>query len=83
MGSTDPSKPNLEDDGRDQFGSLFGTAFGCKDSEQPSKPKDIEIELECTLDEFYNGSAKIVKYTQQVLSPDGKTTSSNQVTKTV
>lgn len=83
MGSTDPSKPTLEDDGRDQFGSLFGTAFGGKDAPQPQKAPDTEIVVECSLEEFYNGSNKILKYTQELISHDGKTTHRKDVTKTL
>ena len=35
--------------------------------------KDIIVELNCTIYEFYNGSLKTFNYTKDVLQPDGRT----------
>lgn len=38
-----------------------------------SKPQDIEIQLPCSIFEFYNGSLKTVEYKRKQLQRDGKT----------
>lgn len=41
---------------------MFGDAFGGQNQPKTVAPKDIEVVLECTLDEFYNGCMKQVEY---------------------
>lgn len=60
-------------DGTDVYGSLLGDAFGAKNMAKPSKAKDITVTLKCSLAEFYNGSAKSVKYNKERVQPDGRT----------
>ena len=37
------------------------------------KPKDIDITVSATLDEFFNGSKKKIRYMRQVVGLDGRT----------
>jgi DnaJ-class molecular chaperone len=51
-----------EHDGSDQYGSMFGDAFGGQNYPKPVAPKDIELTLNCTLYELYNGCLKKIAY---------------------
>jgi DnaJ-class molecular chaperone len=64
----------LEDDGRDQFGSMFADAYGGKGVPAQSAPQDVLVILDCTLFEFYNGCVKHVEFDREVAQHDGKTT---------
>jgi DnaJ-class molecular chaperone len=74
FGTTNPFAEKPEDDGRDQYGSLLGDAYGGKSQPMLPSPADIHVTLECTLYELYNGCLKKVTYHRQVLLHDGKTT---------
>ena len=74
FGTTNPFAEKLEDDGRDQYGSLLGDAYGGKSQPLLPAPEDITVTLECTLHELYNGCLKRVIYDRNVLMHDGKTT---------
>ncbi|CDW91696.1 UNKNOWN [Stylonychia lemnae] len=74
FGTSNPFSDVLEDDGRDQYGSMFGDAFGGQNQPSFPAPSDIVITLECTLYEFYNGCLKKVDFDREVLSHDGRTT---------
>jgi DnaJ homolog subfamily B member 13 len=63
-----------EEDGRDHYGSLLGDAFGGKNQPLLPAPADIEVTLECTLPELYNGCIKQASYSRNLLLHDGKTT---------
>jgi len=39
----------------------------------PPKPADIDVTVEATLEEFFNGSKKRVDYRRQVVGLDGRT----------
>jgi DnaJ-class molecular chaperone len=54
-------------------GSMFGDAFGGQNEPKPQPPKDIEVQLECSLYEFYNGCLKRVEIERQLLSHDNRT----------
>lgn len=73
FGTTNPFAEKPEDDGRDQYGSLLGDAFGGKNQQVLPAPADIVVVLECTLHELYNGCLKKVQYNRSVLMHDGKT----------
>jgi DnaJ-class molecular chaperone len=73
FGTMNPFAERLEDDGKDQFGSMFATSFGATNDIHLPPPKDIVITLECTLIEFYNGCMKKVTYERKKLLHDGKT----------
>ena len=74
FGSMNPFSETLEDDGRDQYGSMFGDAFGGKNEQFLTAPAEITITLDCTLHELYNGCLKKVQYSRSILLHDGKTT---------
>lgn len=73
FGTTNPFAEKLEDDGRDQYGSLLGDAYGGKSQPILPAPEDIHVTLDCTLYELYNGCLKKVTYQRLVLLHDGKT----------
>jgi DnaJ-class molecular chaperone len=54
-------------------GSVFGTAFGGLNEPPAVQLSDINITLDVTLKEFYNGSRKTVTYERQVVGLDGRT----------
>ena len=60
--STDPLGTEFEVDGSDMYGSLLGDAHGAKHKLRPEPPKDVEINLKCSLSELYNGSMKNLSY---------------------
>ena len=43
---------------------MMGEAFGMLSQGQQPNMKDKEVEVECTLNELYNGCAKKVKYSR-------------------
>lgn len=73
FGTMNPFAEKLEDDGKDQFGSMFASSFGALNDNHLPAPKDIVLTLECTLQEFYNGCMKKVVYERKKLLHDGKT----------
>ena len=58
----------------DEYGTMFSSAFGG----QYAKPKpplaNVEVNMECTLEEMYNGCVKKLMYNRRVLNSDGRTT---------
>jgi len=42
------------------------------DPADPNAPKDIVVKLDCTVNEFYNGSLKTFKFFRQKLMADGR-----------
>ena len=62
FGTYDPLHDEFELDGSDVYGSFLGDGFGGLNQPKPSAPKDIEIDVKCTISEFYNGSMKTVNY---------------------
>jgi DnaJ family protein B protein 13 len=73
FGTTNPFADRLEDDGKDQFGSMFGDSFGALNSVIHPAPKDIKLTITCTLTEFYNGCLKKISYNRLGLMHDGRT----------
>jgi DnaJ-class molecular chaperone len=57
-------------------GSMFSSAFGGLYAKEESQPENLVVELECTLEELYNGCIKKLSYERRVLNSDGRTTSS-------
>lgn len=53
-------------------GSYFGSAFGGMNEAAPEPLEDIHVTLECTLEEFFNGSKKTATYERQVVGLDGR-----------
>lgn len=64
FGNKDPLATDFEVDGSDMYGSLLGDAHGAKHKMRPCPPKDVEVNLQCSLFELYNGSLKMVNYTR-------------------
>jgi DnaJ-class molecular chaperone len=60
-------------DGSDARQSIFSDSFGGLNQKGASKPEDIVVIVDCTLDEFYNGSIKQVEYERGEVQHDAKT----------
>lgn len=63
-------------DGADAQQSIFAYSFGGLLAPKAAAPSNIEITLDCTLDEFYNGSVKQFDYDRNVVQHDAKTVKS-------
>ena len=66
----------LEDranDGSDVQQSIFADSFGGLNQSKQDKPADITITVDCTLEEFYNGSIKQINYEREIVQHDAKT----------
>ena len=73
---TNPWLEQRADTGSDTFGSMFGDGFGGLSCPAKPKPEDIEVTLDCTFAEFYNGCFKTCRYERNIVQADGKTTAS-------
>ena len=69
----DPWKDQNDFDGTDNRGSMFADGFKGLNQEVPSAPKDVEVTVECSLAEFYNGSLKSVNYQFDEVQHDART----------
>ena len=58
--------------------AAFETSFGEKKKEKDILPP-IDIDLECTLEELYNGCVKTLKYKKKAISYDLRTTEDKEV----
>ncbi len=54
-------------------GSYFGTAYRGLNQPKPEPSKDIDVTVNVTLEELYNGSRKTINYEKHVLGLDGRT----------
>lgn len=54
-------------------GSLFGSAFGGMNQPLPEVLENINVDVDCTLVEFFCGARKQVEYERQVIGLDGST----------
>ena len=59
-------------------GSYFGTAYRGLAQPLPEPAEDINVVVDVTLEELYNGSRKTVSYKKQVLGLDGRTLKTQQ-----
>lgn len=59
----------------DAFGSIFASAYGGSNKQEEKPLPDIEMELECTLEEMYNGTIKEIEYEANRFNTDKRTTS--------
>jgi len=48
-----------------------------------SPPPTLEVTVECTLNELYNGCSKKVTYKRNILNKDGRTTREVQETREI
>jgi hypothetical protein len=53
---------------------MFSSSFGGQYSKEKEPLKNVEVDLECSLEELYNGCVKRLKYERRVLNSDGRTT---------
>ena len=58
----------------EEIPSVFGSAFGGQNKKQEEKLRPIIINLECTLEELYNGCVKKIKYRKNKINHDLRTT---------
>ena len=72
FGKTTPMDDIFEPDGSDIYGSLLGDGFGGKSRVKYNPPTDINLNLKCTLEEFYNGSLKKLTYQRDQIQPNGR-----------
>ena len=72
--NTDFISDKRENDGSDARESLFSDGYGGMGQAKPVKPKDLEVEIEVTLEELYNGALKTISYTKDEVKHDAKTT---------
>jgi DnaJ-class molecular chaperone len=56
------------------YGSMFAASVGGMQQKSEVVPQDIEITLTCTLEEFYNGSLKEIKFSRSVMKDNARTT---------
>ena len=73
FGSANPFVDEFDDDGKDMYGSMFGSAVGGLNHPEPDAPKDVEVVLKCSLSEFYCGCMKSFEYIRDKLELDGNT----------
>ena len=60
-------------DGTDVVSSFFNDSLGGQGVAAKGPPSDIELQVECTLEELYNGCFKQVEYQRDVVKFDAKT----------
>ena len=61
----------------DEWGTMFSSAYGGQNYKERDPLPNVEVEMECTLEELYNGCVKKLKYHKNVLNHDGRTTSND------
>ena len=69
----DPWGEQDDFDGNDTRASMFADSFGANNRPAHQTPNDAEITVECTLEEFYNGSIKHVVYEIDEVQHDART----------
>lgn len=52
----------------------MGYAFGAQNFPGIPPPPNLEVQVDCTLNELYNGCSKDIKYLRTILNNDGRTT---------
>ena len=67
----------------EEIPSVFGSAFGGQNKPKEEKLKPIVINLECTLEELYNGCVKTIRYKKNSMSYDSRTTNVVEVSQDV
>ena len=63
----------------DEYGSIFNSANGGMNEMEKKKLDNINIDLPCTLEEFYNGAVKYISYKKIGLNYDGRTSNEKNV----
>ena len=67
----------------EEIPSVFGSAFGGQNKQKEKELSPININLDCTLEELYNGCVKTIKYKKNNLSYDLRTTNIIEVSQDV
>ena len=62
--------------GSDVQQSIFADSYGGLSQPKAGAPCDVVVTVNCTLEEFYNGSIKQVEYQREVVQHDAKTCAS-------
>ena len=81
--NTDFLYEKRENDGSDAQTSLFGDGQGGLNKSKPKKAADVQVEVDVTLEELYNGALKSISYTMDEVKHDAKTTQKKNVTKQI
>ena len=63
----------------EEMSTIFGSAFGGQKQELIKELEPIHINLNCSLDELYNGCIKTIKYKKKNISHDLRTTENKEV----
>ena len=75
MGTSNPFKLIRDNEKiSEEIPTVFGSAFGGQNKKLEEKLKPIVLNLECTLEELYNGCVKTIKYKKNNISQDLRTT---------
>ena len=72
LGKTDFILEERAVDGADAQQSIFADSYGGLNAPKANAPANIEITLDCTLNEFYNGSVKEFEFDRNVVQHDAK-----------
>ena len=67
----------------EEIPSVFGSAFGGQNKKEEEKLRPIIINLECSLEELYNGCVKSIKYKKNNINNDLRTTKIVEVSQDV
>jgi DnaJ-class molecular chaperone len=62
----------------DEYGSMYSSAFGGKYAKEKDSLPPVEVFLECSLEELYNGCVKKLVFERQVLNSDNRTTAAKK-----
>ncbi|EGR31575.1 hypothetical protein IMG5_106680 [Ichthyophthirius multifiliis] len=81
FGTNNPYQQIYDTDNQENVGSLLSYAFGAQNQPQPQPPNVLNVIVQCTLSELYNGCSKDVIYQRIILNQDGRTTKEIKETK--
>ena len=71
--STDFIRDDRAVEGSDAKQSIFADSFGGLSQPKAGAPCDVVVSVDCTLEEFYNGSIKQVEFSRKVVQHDART----------
>jgi DnaJ-class molecular chaperone len=83
FGSENPYAHTIDSNGLDIPGTIFGKGKGGLTEKRPEPPKNVVVELECSLEELYNGCIKKVVYSRMVLGVDNSFLKPEKTTKEI
>ena len=82
-GTNNPFSQPIDNDGTSVYGTMFGKGFGSLKETLPQRPVDLHVNCECTLEELYLGSKKVIDYTKSILGIDQRLTNPKNCKKTI